>query len=212
MGSKSSKEKKRKLTNATLAIEARHETQIHLLLQKMVASTELNKLKSFLLSQTMHRIFTIEERLQIVDTDKADGLLQICSKKFKWYDGMVIEDLFDFIRNENIEGTKEIQDEIWRQLCLYFKDPNRIVKRKQTKHINSETDSSVVKVLKIDSELKSQLADDYELRKFTSLCIGVTGIKKLEFESEDTSIQPIETNEVPHDEHICHNLQSIAVH
>ncbi len=201
MGSHSSK--MQKLANATLEIEARHEIQISLLLQQMVARTGLNEFKSFLLSQTMHCVFDMEERLQIVDTDKTDELLKICSNKFEWYDGMLIEELFDFIRKENIEGTKAIQDKIWSQLCLYFKDPNRIVKKKRT-YIDSETDSSAV--VQIDSALESQIGDDYKLRKFTSLCMGVTGIKKLELGCEET---PVETNQV-HDKQI-HNPEPIAV-
>ncbi len=195
MDNNSSKEQK--LAQATTEIEAQHEKQMCLLLQTMVARTGLHKFKKILLSQTMHCVFGKEERLQILNSDRVDGLLQICSNKFKWYDGIVIEKLFDYIRQENIEGTKDIQDEMWKQFCSYCKDPDRI---------NIKLPSIVVFTL--DIALREQLGEDSDkMRKFYNFCKGVLG-QNVEFEGVHHEIfnQAIGVSQNGH----THNLDSNA--
>ncbi len=126
--------------------------------------------KEFLLSQPMHSLIPHKERTRIVNAQSFQELLEVCSGKFRWYDSMALEELFDFIRRNGLEmKTKHLKDEILEGIRLFFDEHGRIIKDPSSGHT----------ILMVDSYLHGLSdSDEYMRYKLYHLARGALSLKK----------------------------------
>ena len=116
----------------------------------------------------MHSLITHKERTHIVHAQSSQELLEVCSGKFRWYDSMALEELFEFIQRNELEmKMKHLKDEILLVVRQFFEEHGRIIK----------DPSSGCTIVMVDSYLRQSDSDECMMYKLYHLASGALALK-----------------------------------
>ncbi len=142
-------------------MQGRHSQLIKELLKLFFEKLDsIHTAKVFLLSQSMLSLIPLKERERVVLAQSYEELLEVCSGKFRWYDSMALEELFEFIRINGLETeTKHLKHKILLGVRQFFEGHDRIIRDPYSSKI----------IVMVDSYLGQSDSDEYMIYKLYQL-------------------------------------------